>query len=103
MKSEQQKQQHDGTERRRLSIRDLWRLVLAVIAVIAIVQELRKPAGERAWHGKVADLFPYDFRMPTWDRIRHAYWNPDGPILSPKAFGVGWDPNFGALKRFLGS
>ena len=60
------------------SPKDVWRLILMVIAVVAIVQELRKPAAERTWHGKVADLVPYDFRTPTKERIRNTYWNPEG-------------------------
>lgn len=83
------------------SPRDLWRLILAVVGVIAIVKELRKPKEQRAWHGEVS-VFPYDFRMPTFERVRETYWNPDGPIVSGKAFGVGWAPNFGVLARFFG-
>ncbi len=83
-------------------MRDIWRLVLAVIGVVAIVQELRKPPDERTWHGKVADFVPYDFRVPTVERVRNTYWNPEGPILSGKVFGVGWAPNFGALTSLFG-
>ncbi len=81
--------------------KDLWRLILAIIGVIAVVQELRKPQEMRTWHGKVAGLVPYDFRTPTIDRFRTTYWNPEGPILSSKAWGVGWAPNFAAVKRLL--
>jgi hypothetical protein len=80
-------------------VRDIYRLALMIIGIIAVVKELQKPADERTWHGKVGDFVPYDFRMPTADRFRDTYWNPDGPILSGKVFGVGWAPNFGALKR----
>jgi hypothetical protein len=85
------------------AIRNTWRLALAIIGVIAIVQELRKPSDERTWHGKVADVVPYDFRMPTIGRVRSTYWNPDGPILTGKVFGVGWAPNLGALTRMAGA
>jgi hypothetical protein len=87
---------------KRPTARDLWKLFLFVIGVIAIVQELRKPPDERTWHGKVADFVPYDFRKPTAERFRATYWNPGGPILSGKAWGVGWAPNFGALKQRFG-
>jgi len=97
------KDQHAGKQKRRSTVQNLWKLVLAVIGVIAIVQELRKPPNERTWHGKVADLIPYDFRKPTVERFRETYWNPDGPILSSKAWGVGWAPNFGAVKKLLGA
>lgn len=89
-------------EKQAPSPRDLWRFLLAIIGVIAVVQELRKPKEERTWHGAVA-IFPYDFRMPTVDRVRDTYWNPDGPILSGKVFGVGWAPNFGVLARVFGN
>ncbi|MEE9178102.1 MAG: hypothetical protein V3U46_06695 [Acidimicrobiia bacterium] len=89
--------------KRRRAVRDLWRLVLAIVGAIAVIQELRKPAGERTWHGKVADLVPYDFRKPTIERFRETYWNPDGPILPSKVWGVGWALNFGAVKKLLGT
>ncbi|HLZ07790.1 MAG TPA: DUF5808 domain-containing protein, partial [Chloroflexota bacterium] len=65
-----------------------------------IVQELRKPAAERTWHGTVAGIFPYDLRVPTGERIRATFWNPDNPnIIVPTLFGVGWTLNAGALLR----
>jgi len=92
----------DSQRRMPTSVRDIWRLALAIIGVVAIIQELRKPAEERTWHGKVADIVPYDFRIPTIDRMRTTYWNPEGPALSAKVFGVGWAPNFGALAKVFG-
>lgn len=88
-------------ERRVPTIQDIWKLILAIIGVIAIIKELRKPKDERTWHGTVADFVPYDFRMPTVERVRDTYWNPDGSIVSGKVFGVGWAPNFGALSRMF--
>lgn len=90
-------------KRRTPGIGDLWKLVLAIVAVIAIVQELRKPKDERTWSGKVADFFPYDFRPPSWERVRDTYWNPDGPMITGKVFGVGWAPNFGVIARWMSS
>ena len=78
------------------NVRDIWRLALAIIGVIAIIQELRKPQDERTWNGKVVDLVPYDFRMPTVGRVRSTYWDPEGPIFP------GWALNFGVLTRMLG-
>ena len=89
-------------EKRRPPVKDLWRLALAIIGVVAIVQELLKPPEERTWHGKVAGFVPYEFRKPTIERLRATYWNPDGPVLSSKAWGVGWALNVGAAKRLLG-
>ena len=41
---------------------------------------------------------PYDFRRPTWSKIKSNYWNPDDErIFMPRAFGIGWDIN---LYRF---
>jgi hypothetical protein len=45
---------------------------------------------------------PYDWRRPTWKRIRHELWNPRSRrILVPKAFGWGYGINFAALVRLL--
>lgn len=84
-----------------LGFKDLWKLVLAAIGVVAIVQELRTPAADRTWHGKVAGFVPYDFRKPTFERIRQSYWDPDGPIVSNRAFGVGWVLNLAAVKKLV--
>jgi hypothetical protein len=91
-----------ATKRRQPTIKDLWNLLLAIVGVIAVTQELRKPREERTWHGTVANLVPYDFRLPTWDRIKNTYWNLSGPILPGKVWGVGWAFNFGAVARMLG-
>lgn len=87
-------------EQRRPSLGDAWKAILMIIGIIAIIQELRKPKEERTWHGKVGDFVPYEFRVPTMDRVKDTYWNPDGPLLGSKVFGVGWAPNFGAATRF---
>lgn len=91
----------EETRKRQPTVKDLWRLVILIIAVVAVVQELRKRPEDRTWHGKVANLVPYDFRKPTVDRIRSTYWNPEGPLVAGKAWGVGWAPNFGAVKRLI--
>ena len=83
-------------------LKDLYRLALVIVGVIAVVQELRKPAEDRTWHGKVASIIPYDFRIPTFERLRDTYWNPEGPLVSGKAFGIGWALNLGAVKKLLG-
>lgn len=86
-------------KRKGLNLRSIWKLLLAIIGVVAIVQELQKPADERTWHGKVGGFVPYDFRPPTAERFRETYWNPDGPIISSQVFGAGWALNLGALKK----
>jgi len=91
------------TKKKSLTLTSIWRLALAIIGVVAVAQELKKPAEERTWHGKVADFVPYDFRKPTVERFKGAYWNPEGPFLSSKVWGVGWAFNFGRLKKLAGN
>jgi len=75
---------------------------LVSIILAAILQEIEKPDEERDWHGKVAGFIPYDFRLPTAERIRAAYWNPrDSRIFTPEVFGIGWAINFHALLQGL--
>jgi hypothetical protein len=78
-----------------------FRLVLGLALIAAAVgTELRKPAAERTWEGRIAGLLPYDLRPPTPARIRERLWNPeDRRILVPTVFGVGWTVNFGRLLR----
>src|SRR5437667_5981509 len=42
----------------------------------AVVEQLRRPTDERTWHGKILG-FPYDFRPPTPEKLRHSLWNKD--------------------------
>ena len=83
-----------------------WMLNLAEAAVVTIVvaavcQELEKPKEERHWHGKLG-IIPYDFRIPTLERLKEAYWNPyESRIFSPEVFGIGWAINFCALLEKL--
>ena len=82
------------------------RMVQAAVITLtlaAVCKELEKPKEERKWHGKIARFVPYDFRIPTVDRILETYWNPDkSQILSPQVFGVGWTINFHAMLERLG-
>lgn len=82
------------------SLGDLMRWIGAGLVAAAVVQELRKPPAERTWQGKLWDFIPYDFRPPTWDRLRKALWDPGRPTLfTETVFGVGWAVNFAALYR----
>ena len=80
------------------------RLIQATVITItlaAVCQELEKPKEERQWHGKVG-LIPYDFRLPTIERFKESYWNPDDSrIFTSEVFGVGWAINFYALMEKL--
>ncbi len=89
-------------KKRKPTPQDMWRLLLVIVGIIAIIQELRKPREERTWEGKVGSFVPYDFRRPTMDRVRETYWNPDGSFLSRRVWGVGWAPNFGVVTRLFG-
>lgn len=71
----------------------VWLVLVGAAVVAALADQLRRPAGERTWHGRVAGI-PYDFRPPTVARLRDTFWNPDNPsLLAPHAFGVGWSVN----------
>ena len=79
----------------------LW-LVGVGLAAAAVVRELQKPPEDRTWHGKVFEAVPYDFRVPTLERLREAYWNPDNQaIFTDRPLGVGWAINFYQLFRML--
>jgi hypothetical protein len=84
------------------SVRRLVRLTAVGLVVAAVATELSKPEPERTWHGRVIGIVPYDFRPPTWDRMRSAYWNPSsGSLFSDRVFGVGWAINLYRAKTLL--
>lgn len=84
-------------------IRDLIKLarfVLWASVAAAVYQELRKPPTLRTWHGKVGGAIPYDFRVPTLDHLRQAYWDPDSDVVfSERVWGVGWAVNIPVFTR----
>lgn len=73
------------------------KLLAAALAVAAVIKELRLPKEERTWHGALGGFVPYDFRMPTVEKIKRTFWNPDGAIVVNRVFGVGWTINLGAI------
>jgi hypothetical protein len=74
----------------------------AALVGAAVLTELSKPAGERAWHGNVAGV-PYDLRPPTMARMQASLWDPNNPaLLVPQVFGVGWSVNLATLARPFG-
>ena len=84
------------------TLRRLYRVVTLGLLVAAVATELSKPAPERTWNGKVGDIVPYDFRPPTWKRIRDAYWNPGSDhLFSDRVFGVGWTINLHRAKTLM--
>ncbi len=71
------------------------------VTLAAVCQELEKPSEERKWHDKVG-FIPYDFRLPTVERLKESYWNPyEHRVFIPEVFGVGWAINFHALLENL--
>jgi hypothetical protein len=96
------------TRNRSKDLPKLIRLVTIALAVVAVVKELRTPRDEREWNGVVVGFVPYDFRVPTAERIMERVWDPDGPrLINPRVFGVGWTLNIGKLvgivqERFVG-
>jgi hypothetical protein len=90
-------------QRKTPTAKDIWRLVLVIVTIVAIVQELRKAPDVRTWQGTVAGFFPYDLRKPTKERFVEAYWNPEGPAIGRKPWGAGWAINFGAATRLMGA
>ena len=82
--------------------RRLFRLVAFGLFAAAIATELSKPESERTWQGRVFGVVPYDFRPPTWQRIRDAYWNQESDVLfSDRVFGVGWAVNLYKAKTLM--
>jgi hypothetical protein len=85
-------------------VRRLARMISFAMVISAIGQELSKPAEERSWQGQVWRVVPYDFRVPTWARLRDSLWAPDNPqLFPPRVFGVGWSINFGRVYALLRS
>jgi hypothetical protein len=75
----------------------LIRLIVMLLTLAAVAQELNKPESERTWHGRIAGV-PYDFRWPTLERFRKAYWNPDDErLFTDRVIGIGWAVNLAQL------
>ena|SRR2546422_3362754 len=84
------------------TLRRTVRLAVFGLVIAAVATELAKPESERTWHGRVIGVVPYDFRPPTWERIRAAYWNPESErLFSDRVFGVGWAINLYRAKTLL--
>jgi uncharacterized membrane protein len=67
---------------------------VAALIGLAVREQLQMPPEERTWHGTLYGI-PYDFRWPTIERLREAFWNKNtARVLVPHAFGMGWSINF---------
>ena len=72
-----------------------------IVSGLAVLDQMRRPAAERDWHGTVA-FVPYDFRMPSVQRFLAAWWNPDDArLFTPRDFGVGWAINVPRLLAIM--
>ena len=81
----------------------LLRMVAVGLILGAVYTELRKPPQKRTWNGKLLGVVPYDFRMPTLDALRRAYWNPRSQaIFTDRPLGVGWAVNVPVLLKRIG-
>jgi hypothetical protein len=77
-----------------------WLSLAATVA--AVLRELMKPSEERHWHGSLFGVMPYDFRPPSLNRFKDAWWNPDDQrLFTPREFGVGWAVNLARALELL--
>jgi hypothetical protein len=70
---------------------------------MAVREQLERDPEARDWNGRIYGV-PYDFRVPTADRVRDRLWNPDDErIIVPHVFGIGWTVNaYQIVKQFRG-
>ena len=79
------------------AMRVLTELGASEALAAAYAQGLRAEEGSPGLTGRFLGV-PYDIRTPSSQRFASRWWNPlDRRILVPKALGVGWTVNFGAL------
>jgi hypothetical protein len=72
----------------------LWSTLLVLLVGAALREQLRLSPEERTWHGTIAGRIPYDFLLPTAERLRSTFWNKQtSQILVPHVFGIGWTLN----------
>lgn len=94
--------QHGRAGRGRKRGPGLFQLIMVGLVVAAVTKELQKDKEDRTWHGTVAGFVPYEFRIPTIERIRERVWDPQGEhLLSPHVFGVGWTVNVGRIVELV--
>lgn len=89
--------QHGATGRRGKSMRCVVARLAKWIALgligAALYDQLRRAPAERTWMGQIGPV-PYDFRLPSLERLRASLWNPDDPrIITPMPWGIGWSVN----------
>ena len=77
----------------------LLRYFLAGFGLIVLFRMLERRGVSP--HGRLFGV-PYDFRLPTYERLKEAVWNEDDSrIFRPQAFGLGYTLNLHALTRLF--
>ncbi|MCI0841336.1 MAG: hypothetical protein J4N64_06140 [Chloroflexi bacterium] len=73
-----------------------WKIITALFAATTVVYAYKTKQS----HGTFLGV-PFDFRMPTWERFKQSFWNPEDPrVFTPRPFGIGWGVNIPqVLKR----
>jgi|UniRef100_A0A7C1JUN2 hypothetical protein len=67
----------------------------------ALYDQLRRAPAERTWMGQIGPV-PYNFRIPSLERLRASLWNPDDPrLITPMPWGIGWSVNLAQAWRRL--
>ena len=75
-----------------------WRALTALFTLATVAYALRT----RRSHGKFLKV-PFEFRVPTLQRIRERWWNPEeSRVFTPRVFGIGWTLNFHRVLTLLG-
>lgn len=46
-------------------------------------------------------LMPYDFRLPTWSKIKNRLWEKNGSMFRPRVWGMGWTLNFAHIGTWI--
>lgn len=87
----------DSTKSQRSGGMKPLKILALALVVAAVIKELRLPKDDRTWHGALGGFVPYDFRMPTVEKMKSTFWNPEGSIIANRVFGVGWTINLGAV------
>lgn len=81
----------------------LVRNLVLLATAAAVYKELRTPPAQRTWQGRLFGTVPYDFRLPSIDRLREAYWNTEtDTVFTDRPLGVGWAVNLPPLLRRIG-
>ena len=66
------------------------KVAITAVFVATAVYAVREKKSRGVFYG-----IPFDFRVPTPERIRERLWNPDDPrVFTPMVFGAGWSINF---------